>query len=507
MLQNHPAAWLLPSRTGCSPLRVDLLRLEASLYSGKLDLRRIGSLVNAVRTNASDTEIWDQVYHAVTERSTPPRQASSSVLQTAWRLTTSSVVDSSEKREKVDQLHHEELGAMYVDVPEFHEAFFGRIPELETASKSIFQKCTQGKQPLFRQGWKGWPEDAKEDSVLSWLADVFEHILQWAQDYRPTMRRLFVQHDVLLKGPVAKRRPYVGFVNVSEADEAEKYAWSRILVPGVLQSSSNDDTAFKARLDLGRYMTKVFTTQPTRRFVLGFTLCGSWMRLWEFDRLGGIASERFDIDKDGQCFVSTIISFLWMNTEDLGFDPTIIQSENQLYLEVRQGTKTERLVLDRLIRPAHCIAGRATICWKAYLEGDKSQQFVIKDSWQFPDRGEEGKLLEEATAQGVTNVARHYYHETVRIQGEEDDIQGNVRRGLDITRASNYQSGHARNVQASTAEAASVNSCTDSKRASIHTSALIPPRKRPCLGSASPTMSDSEPLPNRFHRRIILRDY
>lgn len=47
------------------------------------------------------------------------------------------------------------------------------------------------------------------------------------------------------------------------------------------------------------------------------------MRLWEFDRLGGIASAQFDINQAGLQFVSVVLGFLWMNKEQLGFDPTI----------------------------------------------------------------------------------------------------------------------------------------------------------------------------------------
>lgn len=55
-------------------------------------------------------------------------------------------------------------------------------------------------------------------------------------------------------------------------------------------------------------------------------LCGSIMRLWEFDRIGGIASVLFDINKDGARFVSVVLAFLWMDKEQLGFDSTIVES-------------------------------------------------------------------------------------------------------------------------------------------------------------------------------------
>lgn len=64
------------------------------------------------------------------------------------------------------------------------------------------------------------------------------------------------------------------------------------------------------------------------------------------------------------------------------------------------------------------MAGRATTCWKAYRERDELRQpLVIKDSWQYPEREEEGELLREATSNGVVNVARYYHYEAVRISG------------------------------------------------------------------------------------------
>ncbi|KAI1109557.1 hypothetical protein F5Y14DRAFT_444609 [Nemania sp. NC0429] len=511
---NHPASRLLSSPTGHSNLSGDILRLISAIASNTIHTNRINPLLHAVLTHSPDAEIWEQVYHAVTE-STPPRKATSSFLQTPWRLTTSSVVNSSEKRDQMDKLLSDELGVMYVDVPDFYEAFWGGIPQLETASEAIFQKCTQGTQPLFRQGWTGWPDDAKQDGVLSWLANVIENFLQWAPTYRPTTRRPLAQPDTPLDGSVAKRKLDVGLVDDPKADRAGKYHWSHILVPGELKSNPSEDTASKAHLDIARYVKEVFTAQPTRRFVLAFTLCGSWMRLWEFDRLGGIASEKFNINKDGQHFVSTILGFLWMDYEALGFDPTIIKSEHRQYIEIQWNTRKERLILDGLIRRAHSIVGRATICWKAYLEGDKSRPFVIKDSWQFTERDEEGELLQKATRQGVTNVARHHCHETVRIQARDDDIQANVRRGLDITKASNYRAGRAHKPRHLAVEDISRDSSVGSKRSSSQTSALLPPSKRSRSGSASPTKRgsasptrpDGEPLPNRIHRRIVLCDY
>ncbi|KAI0388332.1 hypothetical protein F5Y17DRAFT_470496 [Xylariaceae sp. FL0594] len=308
---------------------------------------------------------------------------------------------------------------MYVDVPNFHEALFDNIPNLEVASGEILQKCIDETPPRF-QG------NADQDGVLAWLADLCKQITKWAEDYRPrTMLRPVAQPDKPLDGSVAKRKLDVGFVDDPTANTDTKYNWSHILIPGELKSNPQEDTDSKARLDLGRYVKEVFTAQPTRRF-------------------------------EGRVFVSTILSFLWIDDKSLGFDPTIIKLDHQQYIDIKRDDTTERLIIDSLIRRTPGIVGRATTCWKAHVNGDKTKPLVIKDSWQFLEREDEGKLLKSATEQGVKNVARYYSHAT-----------GNVRKGVDVTKASNY--GKERPFQSS--------------QSPSQVGAPLLPGKRSCSGS------------------------
>jgi hypothetical protein len=120
------------------------------------------------------------------------------------------------------------------------------------------------------------------------------------------------------------------------AGEDSKCHWSQILVLGKFKKNPLADTASKAWLDLGRYAREVFAAQDTRRFVLGFTLCGPFMRLWQFDRLGGIASSQFNIHDDAFQFVSAIFAFLRMDKEQLGFDLTIILTKSAKYIEIKR---------------------------------------------------------------------------------------------------------------------------------------------------------------------------
>jgi Fungal protein kinase len=484
-------------------LRSDLVRLKLSTDSEDFDFYRIIPLLGAVITSKPDEFIWNKAYDIVTESTPPPRPVVSSLQQTPRLRNTSSFVNSTEHRKYMDAMLRDELGPLYVGIPSFHETIFGGVPDLEISSKAVFKKCTEGDNPLFCNGWSEWPADANQGDVLTWIAQLSEQFAKFAEGngLKPKcQRRPLAQPDKPLQGSIADRKLDVGFVSDSRAGKDSRCHWSQILIPGELKSNPSADIASKAWLDLGRYVREVLAAQDTRHFVLGFTLCGSFMRVWEFDRLGGIASERFDINRDALQFISTILGFLWMDEEQLGFDPAIIVEEGRRYIDIDRNGYRERLVIDELMKRAPCIAGRATTCWKAYRKGDLQTPLVIKDSWQYLERDEEGELLREAAEKGVVNAARYYHHETVLIRGKNDDIRSNIRKGLDITKAENYRIGSLvlpRKGQSS---------CNISrKRSSDCTNAPLPPTKRPC--SSSPTKAGSNALSNRVRRRVILRDY
>ncbi|KAK4103865.1 hypothetical protein N658DRAFT_564856 [Parathielavia hyrcaniae] len=492
--QNLTAADLLPATRLRGTLRDDLLRLELSLRSDDFDLDRIKPLLSAaLADHLDDALIWDRVYDAVAESTPPPRPIASSFRQTPWLRNTGSFANSSEHRRYVDNALKEELGPMYVDLRDFHKTYFGHVPNLETASKMFFKDCLESSSPLFDNGWRGWPEEAKQDDVLSWFADFTEALAAFAESYNSApahKRRPLAKPDEPISGSVAKRKMDIGFVDDPSAGKTSRCDWTQILVPGELKSNPSADTPSEARLDLGRYAREVLAAQDTRRFVLGFTLCGSLMRIWMFDRLGGIASEQFDINKDGLRFVSTILEFLWMSEEELGFDPTIMTAKGQRFIEIKRDGTTERLILDGLMKRARCIAGRATTCWKAHGEEDPDALLV-------------------RLAKGAVHVARYYHHETVRVRNADDDVQNNVRKGLDVTKATNYRQNRSplspSTSAAGLSRAGRSNSIAGSKRSSHEAGAPLPPSKRPC--STSPTKAGSDALPNRVHRRVILADW
>lgn len=137
------------------------VRTFSAIYSNNFDIDRIRPLIDAILDNKPDEVVWNKVYDALTE-STPPPRPTSSVQRTPWLHSTGSIVNSSERRIQVDKVLKEELGPMYVDVPDFSEAFFGQVAGLGPAAQAVFDKCKEGDTPLYEES--GWLE-------LAWAAD------------------------------------------------------------------------------------------------------------------------------------------------------------------------------------------------------------------------------------------------------------------------------------------------------------------------------------------------
>ncbi|KAH0562855.1 hypothetical protein GP486_002528 [Trichoglossum hirsutum] len=528
-LEDLPAVWILPSTKATGVLLDDIVCLPSRVISGKFEVPRTVTLCERVVSNASSTDIWSAVYDLVTgSEVTPPLLPY--LDQTPISFNTSGLANTSEYRKHFDGALKDELhSSLHIGVSSLFDTFFSEVTNLELVAQAVFKKCQEGENPLYKEGegggWRDWPEDTLEIKVLKWFKDRVDTFLEFAKESGAApnvQRRLLGQPSQYLSGSNSKRKLDIGFANDTKTSESFRYDWSQILVPGELKSNSKADRWRNTWLDLARYARHVLSAQDTRRFVLGFTLCGPIMRLWEFDRLGGIASPPFDINKEGLQFVSAVLGYLWMNEEQLGFDPTIFKLNGKRYMEITRNSKTERLVLVELMKRHPSVAGRATTCWKAYRDGDESNMIlVIKDSWQYIEREEEGELLRDATEKGVVNVARYYHHETVRVGGRDDDINGNVRKGLDIMKGTDAflhisaaSDAECSMPLSSTSGAlvgdihSSRSRSTTRKRSSDSLNAPLPllPNRRSRSTSLYKDSGKSE-LPNRIHRRVILRDY
>lgn len=550
--QTLPASRHLPSNRGGKSLLDDLSKLIVAVIADDFDIDRIIPLLQAVLSKESDYFIWDKVYAVVTESTPPPRPPTTSswshpsfpsyVKDTPNRFNSGGLQNTSEPVEKVRDVLKCELNSnIELDHPEFDVTYLA-VPQVVDAATAVFEKCREGEEPLYttEDRWRGW-EERDEKGVQQSLEECickFMRFLDEAGIESPSQRRFVPSPNNPIPGPV-KRKPdlcVATFAGESTGVSNKQIAsWRQVLIPIELKPFGQDGLE-KTWSDIMKFALEIFRHQDSRRFVLGLTLCGltlcgSTMRLWEFDRMGATTSVAFDIHQNGLFFVKTLLGFLWMNDEQLGFDSDLMEVNGKRFVKINRDGKEERLIITETLRNhAACIAGRATTCWKAYREGDDSKKpLVVKDSWQYINRPEEGELIRKAAAAGVTNISQYYHHETVLFNGKEDYVRSNVRNSMSTKAGSNpftqpdflppktttsqgsvmarssgafHSPGLSKTQCASSFGSVSQQSQTSRKRSSSQIKAPKPARKRRRSGMAA-DKDDSRLENDRVRRRII----
>ena len=125
---------------------------------------------------------------------------------------------------------------------------------------------------------------------------------EWFMKFQDTVlsgldRRYFTSANKVLRGSEADRKLDIFLTPADVAIPNCEHDSSNVLVIGEHKQNPDEDGSSKTLLQLAGYAPEVFGSQPDRRFVPGFTICGSTMRLWVFDRSGPYSSEKFDIHK------------------------------------------------------------------------------------------------------------------------------------------------------------------------------------------------------------------
>ncbi|XTI94930.1 hypothetical protein V2W45_1474019 [Cenococcum geophilum] len=155
-----------------------------------------------------------------------------------------------------------------------------------------------------------------------------------------------------------------------------------------------------------------------------------------------------------------------INKEQLRFNPTILILDGKRYIKVMRNNQTKRLILNKPIKRARYIA--------VYYKGDTSK---------IPLRKKEGELLRKVIGKEV-----------------EDNIYKNVRKGLDIIRATNYKLKDlimplrpaGVKISIRKGRSSSRNRLSSKKRSSSYTNAPLPPSKHIYLGS--PPLGGRRPI-------------
>ncbi len=396
---GHPVALTVRSKIASKSLTEELATLLTRISSGDLDSAFFGHLVNLVLKGASDVDIWKAVFDLIDQtRQTTPPSIPSAPQDTPITHSSASQQGSEQTRKQVESRILQEISSCtYRDVNNFFGKYFEGTHWTEQVNRTI--KAAKVRHVNGR--WAEYPNPPTQALVLEWLFGLQE-------DFFPDERGYYyTTHNRALSGSDAKRQLDI-FVKprLPELVEAT-HEWKAVRVIGELKQGKENNKALL--LQLAAYARELFASQPTRRFIHGFTLCNTAMRLWVFDRSGPYSSTHFDIHDQPDRFVRTLVGYAMMSDTELGLDTFVERHDDDMFVTVKESgsEKNRRLQLDlEPIARQRAIVCRGTSCYRARDVGSEASKYVVKFSWRSDKRAPEGYLLRLAKDRGVEGVAQ-----------------------------------------------------------------------------------------------------
>jgi Fungal protein kinase len=244
---------------------------------------------------------------------------------------------------------------------------------------------------------------AHYDTLESEVASFFNETVDFLRSKPSSVVDIGVARRVWMgnfsREHIGNRKPdlvLVDHVKVKEVEAGSALLWSDVLAVGEMKASPEASRVKQARYDLVDKMHLINTAQDNRRFALGISLCGTQMRITQFDRGGSITSSSFDIHKNPTKLLQILIPVAANSSEFLGLDATI-SPMNQQQRNIYVGK--EEFPIKGLLYTSPTTHGRGT---SVYLSSHQGREVVIKDYWCDATRATEGDLLKKL--EGIEGV-------------------------------------------------------------------------------------------------------
>ncbi|OAA38860.1 serine/threonine-protein kinase Sgk2 [Metarhizium rileyi] len=148
-----------------------------------------------------------------------------------------------------------------------------------------------------------------------------------------------------------------------EVDNA-RHSWRDVLVFGDLKKADRKTKALW--LQVGSAVRNVFAHQPRRLFVHAFTLTGSAMEIWVFDRSGPYSGALFEIHEEPEKFIRVTCGYLMVSDEELGLETLTKEKDGVLSIimpTVERGKKRKFELDSNPIALQRAIVCRGTSCF------------------------------------------------------------------------------------------------------------------------------------------------
>ncbi|KAJ3557294.1 hypothetical protein NM688_g1548 [Phlebia brevispora] len=255
--------------------------------------------------------------------------------------------------------------------------------------------------------WRGFPVDpasarGEASTVFRRMEDVVCAIVKAS---RPN------SEDVQVQPCVFRNNPTSVFSSLDHKTDTfpdaywqldTERSWSTIAVSGEYKKSESESDQEDNVIKVTSSMHNCLRRDPCRRSTLGFTIENTTMRLWYCDRSEIVCSEPFNFIIDRKWLVHFCLSVAYAEPHDLGWDPTMQQTEHGRYdisVHSPDGTTVVYRTLELLSRSGvETLKGRGTRVWKVVRVEhgvESGTPMVLKDTWVDPDRESEGAVLEK----------------------------------------------------------------------------------------------------------------
>lgn len=413
ILHTRKVAKMIKSKAGNDNLKCDILTLLKRLENIDFNYEHYRALSQLVIEMAPDVDIWNAVLDLISfiSRLTPPPRFPVSFNGTLVVYSSASMKCDEQTKILLELSLFEEIkNCTYRNV----EGFFAKYFEGKNWSKQS-KEIYEAMKDLYVDGkWIDFPDPPGEHAVWKWLSRIQDKYLT---ETRGIYYRTSTTADLV--GGEARRQLDL-FIKRRTVNVDTRHDWKDVQVIGEHQINSKD---WKSKfLQICRYVRDAFIVQPTRRYIHAFTILGTSIELWVFDRSGPYSSGAFCIHNQPEKFIRALVGYTLMSDSELGLD-CYIEHGDQVNSIIIQEDSTKRDIKIQLEQKP-LIIQRAIVCRGTTCYRSKDRKKVVKLSWPSDLRQQESKLLRRARENGVEGVATLVgHHDITTIKDLRDGLK------------------------------------------------------------------------------------
>lgn len=198
----------------------------------------------------------------------------------------------------------------------------------------------------------------------------------------------------------------LSYVLLRDTNSKSDCCWGNTQIIGEFcdNVSSNDIEVLSSLFARAR---KTFASQPTRLFLHGFSIIGSLMELWIFDRAGVYSCQPIDIQKEPNRFITIIAGYSQMVYAELGIMQFIKADKIGKYILFQgdhEATESRLYLEDQPIVTPEDIIGEGTTCYRAKRVGSNWWEFIVKLKWRLAKSRPEEQLLRLVRERSVSGI-------------------------------------------------------------------------------------------------------